>query len=156
MLTSMQRTVSASALTLLTMLSGCATQPRSGDYYGDTEAERDMTVRLAVVESVRDVVLDRQSRDGVGTLAGAVFGGVAGRSIGQGATIGAVAGSIIGGFIDRANEGDATRVPAMEITVKLADGSLIAIVQKAGAVRPSAGDQVRLVSSGGSTRVVPI
>jgi outer membrane lipoprotein SlyB len=145
----------ASAL-VLAMLSGCATQPRLGDHYRRSEALREQTVRVAVVESVRDVVLDRE-RSGVGTLAGAAIGGVAGSSIGKGngSTIGAIGGSVLGGVIGQAIEDSTAWVPAVEITVRLADGTLVAIVQEAGSTRLRAGDAVRLLSSRGVTRIVP-
>jgi outer membrane lipoprotein SlyB len=145
----------ASAL-VLAMLSGCATQPRLGDHYRRSEALREQTVRVAVVESVRDVVLDRE-RSGVGTLAGAAIGGVAGSSIGKGngSTIGAIGGSVLGGVIGQAIEDSTARVPAVEITVRLADGTLVAIVQEAGSTRLRVGDAVRLLSNRGVTRIVP-
>ena len=145
----------ASAL-VLAMLSGCATQPRSGDHYRRSEALREQTVRVAVVESVRDVVLDRE-RSGVGTLAGAAIGGVAGSSIGKGngSTIGAIGGSVLGGVIGQAIEDSTARVPAVEITVRLVDGTLVAIVQEAGSTRLRVGDAVRLLSNRGVTRIVP-
>jgi outer membrane lipoprotein SlyB len=138
------------------VLAGCATQPRSADYYKRSDALREQTVRMAVVESVRDVALDREA-NGVGTLAGAAIGGVVGSAIGQGkgATIGAIGGSVLGGAVGQAIEGGRARVPALEITVRLPDGALIAIVQEPGAVRPRPGDTVRLLTSGGATRVVP-
>lgn len=145
----------ASAL-VLAMLSGCATQPRSGDHYRRSEALREQTVRVAVVESVRDVVLDRE-RSGVGTLAGAAIGGVAGSSIGKGngSTIGAIGGSVLGGVIGQAIEDSTAWVPAVEITVRLGDGTLVAIVQEAGSTRLRVGDAVRLLSNRGVTRIVP-
>ncbi len=138
------------------VLAGCATQPRSGDYYRRGEALREQTVRLAVVESVRDVTLDREGH-GVGALTGAAIGGVAGGAIGQGrgSDIGTIGGAVLGGVIGQAIEGSTARVPALEITVRLADGTLTAIVQEAGAVRPRPGDTVRLLSGRGATRVVP-
>jgi outer membrane lipoprotein SlyB len=144
------------AVLAASVLAGCATATRSGDLYSRHEALIEQTVRMGVVESVRDVKLDRRPT-GVGKLAGAVIGSIAGSSIGQGrgADIGAVGGAVAGGVIGQSIEGSAAAVPALEITVRLADGTLIAIVQEAGSVRPRAGETVRLLSRGGTTRVVP-
>lgn len=140
----------------ISVLAGCATQPRSGDYYRRGEALREQTVRMAVVESVRDVTMDRQSH-GVGTLTGAAIGGVAGSAIGQGrgSAIATIGGTVLGGAIGQAIEDRTARVPALEITVRLADGTLTAVVQEAGAVRPRPGDTVRLLTGRGVTRVAP-
>ncbi len=145
-----------SLLAAVTLLAGCATQPRSADDYQRRDALREQTVRMAVVESVREVTLDRNS-SGIGTLAGAVIGGVAGSGIGsgRGSTIGATAGAVIGGAVGEAIEAGRSRVPAVEITVRLADGSMVAIVQEPGSTRLRPGDAVRLLSSRGATRVVP-
>ena len=61
-----------------------------------------------------------------------------------------MAGGVAGNVI----EGQATRKDALEITVRLDSGELRAIVQEADVdIRP--GQRVRLVTSGGITRVTP-
>jgi outer membrane lipoprotein SlyB len=81
-------------------------------------------------------------------------GGVAGSTVGngKGSAIGAVIGAVAGGLAGSAIEEAVTRKDAYEITVKLDNGSLIAIVQEA-TEKFSAGDTVRLIENGGITRV---
>lgn len=150
------RPLLVSIVVVVAMLAGCATQPRSADYYKRGDALREQTVRMAVVESVREVTIDRDS-NGVGTLAGAVIGGIAGSGVGKGrgSAIGATAGAVLGGAVGEAIDGGRARVPAVEITVRLADGSMVAIVQEPGSAQLRPGDTVRLLSSRGATRVVP-
>jgi outer membrane lipoprotein SlyB len=109
---------------------------------------------MATVESLREVTIDR-GQTGVGTGAGAVVGGIAGSSVGQGkgSAIGAVAGVVAGGILGQAIENQSSKVPGVEITVKLDNGELRAIVQEVDGQQFRPGDRVRLLSEGGVTRV---
>lgn len=144
----------AMAAVAIFALAGCATQQRSGSVYRAGEAQREQTVRMATVESVREVVVDR-GQTGVGTGAGAVIGGVAGSTVGsgRGSVIGAVAGAVAGGIVGQAVENQSSKVPALEITVKLDNGDMRAIVQEIDGQQFKPGDRVRLLSDGGVTRV---
>lgn len=137
---------------LATMLAACATS-NSGGVYSRDEARRVQTVRTGIVESVRSVKLEG-TKSPVGTIAGAAVGGVAGSSIGggKGSAIAAIIGAVAGGLAGSAIEEGVTRKDALEITVKLDGGGLVAIVQEADE-QFHAGDKVRLVESGGATRV---
>jgi outer membrane lipoprotein SlyB len=135
-------------------VAGCATQQQSASVYKAGEAQREQTVRMAVIESIREVQIDR-GQTGVGTGAGAVIGGVAGSSVGQGrgSVIGAVAGAVAGGILGQAIEGNTGKVAGLELTVRLDNGELRAIVQEVDGQQFKAGDRVRLLSQGGVTRV---
>jgi outer membrane lipoprotein SlyB len=95
------------------------------------------------------------SKSGVGTAAGAVVGGVAGSSVGRGKgnIVGAVIGAVAGGVAGHAIEGGTTSKNALEITVKMDNGQLIAIVQEGQSGEFRAGDRVRVISGRGDTRV---
>jgi outer membrane lipoprotein SlyB len=136
------------------VLVGCATS-KSGDVYSRDEALREQTVRLATVESVRPVTI-QGTRSGIGAAAGGVTGGVAGSSVGhgKGSTIAGVLGAVGGGVAGQALEEGATRKRGVEITVRLASGELRAIVQEE-TDKFVAGQKVRLLTSGGVTRVSP-
>jgi outer membrane lipoprotein SlyB len=145
--------VGAGALAVMA-LAGCATQQRSASVYKAGEAQREQIVRMGVVESVREVTIDR-GQTGVGTGAGAVIGGVAGSGVGsgRGSVVGAVAGAVAGGIIGQAVENQSGKVPGVEITVRLDNGELRAIVQEIDGQQFKPGDRVRLLSQGGVTRV---
>ena len=121
----MTRTVAATiGLTVIALLSACATGV-GGDDYSRDQTRREQTVRLGVVDSVREVKIEG-TRSGVG----AVAGGVAGQAAEQGAT----------------------RQTGLEITVKLDGGRLIAVTQAADETfKP--GDRVRILSDGATSRV---
>jgi outer membrane lipoprotein SlyB len=141
------------AIGLLSLfLSACASS-NSGSVYSRDDARRVQTVKMGVVESVRSVKLEG-TKSPVGTVAGAAVGGVAGGSIGHGggSVIGAVIGAVAGGLAGSAIEEGVTRKDALEITVKLDGGGLVAIVQEADE-QFRAGDRVRLIENGETTRV---
>lgn len=137
---------------LAVFLAACASS-NSGSVYKRDDARKVQTVKTGVVESVRTVKLEG-TKSPVGTVAGGAVGGIAGSSIGhgRGSAIGAVLGAVAGGLAGSAVEEVATRKDALEITVKLDGGAMIAIVQEADEeFRP--GDKVRIVEGGDTSRV---
>jgi len=142
----------AGAVAVMVNVGGCASTS-SGSVYSGGQARQEQTVRLGVVESVRQVSIEG-SRSGVGAMAGGVAGGVAGSNVGggKGSTIGSILGAVAGGVAGNAIEQGVTKKQGLEITVKLDNGELRAITQEADeAFRP--GERVRLLSAGGVTRV---
>ena len=139
-------------LMIASLLNACASS-NAGDVYSRDEARKVQTIRKGIVESVRTVKLEG-TKTPVGTAAGAVIGGVAGSTVGdgKGSAIAAVIGAVAGGLLGSAAEEGLTRKDALEITVKLDNGSLVAIVQEATETF-APGDSVRLIDSGGVTRV---
>ena len=137
-----------------TLLAGCATS-RSGDVYSREEALREQSVRLATVESVRPVTI-QGTRSGIGAAAGGVVGGVAGSGVGhgKGSTIAGVLGAVGGGVAGQAIEEGTTRKPGVEITVRLQNGELRAVVQEE-TDKFVVGQKVRLLTANGVTRVSP-
>lgn len=142
------------ALAAAATLAGCATS-KSGDVYSRDEALREQSVRLATVESVRPVTI-QGTRSGIGAASGAVVGGVAGTGVGhgRGSSIAGVLGAVGGGVAGQAIEEGTTRKNGVEITVRLDNGELRAIVQEE-TDKFVAGQRVRLLTSGGVTRVSP-
>lgn len=140
-------------IALIAALLGACASSNSGDVYRREDARKVQNVRMGVVESVRTAKLEGTNSN-IGTAAGAVVGGIAGSTVGEGkgSAIGAVIGAVAGGLAGSAIEEVATRKDALEITVKLDNGSLIAIVQEATETF-TPGERVRLIESGGITRV---
>lgn len=137
---------------LSVILAACASS-NSGSVYSRDEARKVQTIRTGVVESVRQVKLEG-SKTPIGTITGAAVGGIAGDATGSGSggTIAAVIGAVAGGLLGSAIEESVTRKNGLEITIKLDGGTLVAVVQEADeAFAP--GDRVRLIESGGTTRV---
>ncbi|MCX9155716.1 glycine zipper 2TM domain-containing protein [Niveibacterium sp. 24ML] len=144
--------VLASALCL--SLSACMST-LSGDSYSREEARKVQTVEYGEIVALRPVVLEG-TKTPIGTIAGAAIGGIAGSAVGQGkgADIAAVVGAVAGGIVGSTVEEAATRSQAVEITLRMARGETIAVVQAVSEQDDfKVGDKVRLLSSGGTSRV---
>jgi len=140
-------------MSTVALLAGCASS-KSGDVYTREQARYEHTVRVGMVESVREVQLEG-TRTPVGGLAGAAVGGIAGSSVGggKGAAIAAVVGAVAGSLLGSNLEEGATRKPALEITVRLDSGQMLSIVQEGHAAEFRPGDRVRVLSGRGESRV---
>lgn len=142
----------AVALVSVAALAGCASS-KSGSAYTRDQTRQEMIVRTGIVESVREVQIEG-TKSGVGAASGAVIGGVGGSHMGRGSgqIVGAVVGAVVGGIAGAAAEEGITRKTGLEITVRLDNGQLTAVVQEADeAFHP--GERVRLLSGAGGTRV---
>lgn len=140
------------ALLAALALGGCVTS-KSGGAYSREQTRQEMQVRLGVVESVREVAMEG-TQSGAGTLAGAAIGGIAGSNVGggKGQIVGAILGAVAGGVGGSVIEQNVTKKNALEITVKLDNGQLVAIVQEGDeAFHP--GEKVRILSGSGTSRV---
>lgn len=133
--------------------AGCATS-RSGAAYTRDQVRQEQSVRMGVVESARQITIEG-TRSGIGAVAGAAVGGIAGSTVGggRGSQVGAVLGAVGGGVVGQATEEATTRKPGVEITIKLDGGQIIAITQETDAEIFRPGERVRVLSSGGVSRV---
>ena len=137
------------------LLAGCASTP--GD--DDADARRapqqqpEQKEYPGVVEGVREVEIAGE-RSGVAPMAGAVIGGTVGGSVGsgRGSAVGAAVGTVAGAVAGEAAAQAGTR-PALEITVRLDEGRVIAVTQPAGKDTFKPGERVRVVSDGRTARV---
>lgn len=152
-MTATKRLLAISIAATAVLVAGCATPTSSGRVYSSGQARQEQTVRMAVVESVREVTLDG-SQGPVGAIAGGAIGGIAGANVGggRGSTVGSILGAVAGGVAGNVIERNVTRKKGLEITVRLDNNELRAITQEADEeFRP--GERVRLLSGGGVTRV---
>jgi outer membrane lipoprotein SlyB len=149
----MTRFLFASALAA-SLLAGCASTPGDDDA-GARRAQQQAEQKeySGVVEIVREVEMDSE-RSGVAPMAGAVLGGTVGGSVGsgRGSAVGAVVGTVAGAVAGEAAAQAGTR-PALEITVRLDEGRVIAVTQPAGKDSFKPGERVRVVSDGRTARV---
>jgi outer membrane lipoprotein SlyB len=138
-------------------MSGCAMNSSSPDVFTASQAQREQTVRMGTVESVRGVRISSNNGQptGLGVVGGAALGALAGSAIGGGR--GSIATGIVGGIggavAGNAIENSVAMRDGVEITVRLDNGDLRAITQTSTGEIFRAGDRVRLLSSGGVTRV---
>jgi outer membrane lipoprotein SlyB len=145
--------VLVASITTLGALAAC--QTAHTDAVSSSDAQRMSSVQDATVLSIRPVTL--QGGDtGVGTVGGAVIGGIAGSNVGGHRTSGIVGilGAITGGLIGNTVERDAAQQKGIEILVQLKNGDRRAVIQGVGSETFAAGDPVILITTGSRTRVV--
>lgn len=144
----------SAALLSVSLLAGCAGD-LSGSTYSRADARKVQYVQYGVIESATPVVIEGR-KEGVGTLAGAVVGGIAGSEVGggKGSAIASVIGAVAGGVAGSKIEESATRAQGQELTIRMDSGELISVVQEVSNntfFRP--GDQVRVLERNGQARV---
>lgn len=153
----MKRFLTLTLAVLSLTLAGCASS-LGGGTYSRGEARGEMSVRIGTVVSVRDVKIEGSGMGGAVT--GAALGGLAGAGLHDGGKTGAaltilgvVGGAMLGDKVGKS----VTQADGLEVTVRMDNGTLSAIVQERDAqlsLKP--GDKVRIVGSGRNTRVGPL
>ena len=89
---------------LMLSLTGCVSSLQ-GDTYSRSEARQVQEVEFGTILSTNPVVIEGRQTD-VGQLPGAIIGGVAGSSVGEGkgqeifTILGAVGGAVVGSMIE--------------------------------------------------------
>ncbi len=141
------------AVAVALILTGCV-QSHSGQVYSQGQAQKSMHVYYGTIIELREVTIEG-SNSGAGAVIGGVAGGVVGSTIGsgRGRTLATVGGALAGLAAGSAVEKKAGTKKAIEFTVELDDGRVMAVVQEDGAYY-RIGDRVRLLQGGdGSWRV---
>ncbi|MDE1183254.1 glycine zipper 2TM domain-containing protein [Paraburkholderia sp.] len=153
----MSRFVVAALVVSSLAMSGCAYNSSSADVYTASQAQREETVRMGTVDSVRAVKISTNNGQpsGLGAIGGGALGAVAGSALGggRGSIVTGIIGGLAGAIAGNSIENGAANRDGLEITVRLDNGDLRAITQSATGEIFRAGDRVRLLSSGGVTRV---
>ncbi len=151
----MNKQLAASILTL-TLLTGCAHPSQNN--YGYQEVGQATTVEFGTVLSLRMVNVTGENT-GLGAGVGAVGGGIAGASIGQGAgSLGAMlAGAVIAGVAGAAVEQGINDRTGIEYVITTEHGQTISIVQNFVKGDPDikAGQRVMIQTSGMYQRILP-
>lgn len=139
-------------------LSACTAlgPSNSASVYSGGQSQREQVVRMGTVETVRPVTIDASGGQPgpLGVIGGGALGAVGGSALGggRGSILTGIVGAIGGAVAGQAIEKRMSQKAGLEITVRLDNGELRAITQDADeAFRP--GERVRLLSSGGITRV---
>ena len=149
--------LTAISISLLTLgLTGCVSGLQ-GSTYSRSEARQVQKVEFGTVLSTNPVVIEGK-QSGAGQLPGAIIGGVAGSSVGEGkgqqifTILGAVGGAVVGSMIEE----QATRTQGLELTIKMDSGKTLSIVQEVDNVNVfREGQRVRVLTQGALARVSP-
>lgn len=146
-------------LVLPLLLAGCSDPDLySGSVYTADQAKQVQSVTYGTIVSVRPVKIQTSEHGNIlGSLGGAVIGGLLGSTVGngRGQDLATVGGALGGGMAGSKIEQKANRVDGLELEIKKDDGSAVVVVQKA---EPSfqPGARVRLVKGQGKVNVSPI
>jgi outer membrane lipoprotein SlyB len=158
----MNRKIQSLILISILTLGGCATGGFSPDIVSRDAAAKSQYVQSGVVVSIRNVTIEGDRTRG--NIFGSILGAIVGSNIGGEGDettqeVGAVVGTAVGSAVGQNVSESLSRKPGVEIIIKLdSNNREISIVQE----MPEdvdysfrAGDQVRIVRSGGKSRVVP-
>ncbi|CAD6556815.1 Outer membrane lipoprotein pcp [Paraburkholderia sabiae] len=154
---SLGRLVVGAVIVSSLVMSGCAYNSSSADVYTSSQAQREETVRMGTVDSVRAVKISSNNGQpsGIGAIGGGALGAVAGSAIGggRGSILTGIVGGLAGAVAGNTVENSTAMRDGVEITVRLDNGDMRAITQSATGEIFRAGERVRLLSSGGVARV---
>lgn len=152
----MKLVISSIGLAVLVSLSGCA----SGDREAVRTYEREQVGEVQRVEDARIVSLEPVEIEGneskVGTVVGAIAGGLAGRQIGSGSgrDVATVVGAVAGGYAGSRVGDNVAEADGVRIGLKMDDGREIAVIQElAENERFHVGERVSVVFNGDQARV---
>lgn len=145
-------------LALLGALSAAGCAPvHSGSTYGRSQAGQEQRVTKGTILAMREVKVEGTDT-GAGKIGGAVVGGAAGSTLGQGSRAnlaGAAVGAVLGAVLGTMAENRLTEANAIEFTVREENGTTIAVVQandqglrEGERVVILRGSQVRIVRDG--------
>ena len=149
-----QLTAIVTLIGLLVVLAGCQST-LTGESYSRAEARKAQQVQYGMIEYLRPVQIEG-TKTPVGAGAGAAVGGIAGSSVGsgKGAAVASLLGAVAGGVAGAAVEEQATKRQGVEITVRLDNNQIIAVVQEVSpTVSFHVGDRVRVLTVNGTTRI---
>jgi outer membrane lipoprotein SlyB len=149
------------AMLLSLGLTACASNPgvmqSSAVNYNSAQAGSMQQVITGTVLSVRSVNI-APATTGVGSVGGAVAGGLLGSQVGggYGSLAAGLIGAVAGGYAGSAIEGHVSAQPGYQITVHLDNGNTVAITQAAD-ITITQGERVQIIGGYGSqARVTPL
>ena len=141
------------ALAAVLGMAACAPVNTNSTYSG-ADIGRTAQVSYGVIVAMRAVTVQNNNGPGVGTLAGAAAGGIAGSFIGGGARsnlLGAIGGAVIGGVAGSAIESGVSQGQAVEFIIREDNGQTVSVVQT-NEENLRAGDRI-IMTRGARTRI---
>tara|TARA_B100000902_G_scaffold371982_1_gene398586 strand:+ start:750 stop:1202 length:453 start_codon:yes stop_codon:yes gene_type:complete len=135
------------------IISSCSTGSLRPDVVDRSATQRTQSVTFGVIEDVTKVTVegDRELGAAAGAAIGAEMGSDNNKAPFAAGVIGALIGSKVGAEIGSAT----TKVEGVELLILLDNGKYISIIQEASDIYFLAGDKVKIIRSGGKSRVLP-
>ena len=140
----------------MSIISSCSTSSMRPDIVDRSTAQKAQSVVFGVIEDVTKVTIEGDRE--LGSVAGGVIGGAVGRSnsdeeIESG--VGAILGTLIGSKVGAEIGSSVTKIDGVELLILKDSGRYISIIQEAADFNFQAGQAVKIVMSGGKSRVLP-
>tara|TARA_B110000003_G_scaffold614_1_gene666 strand:+ start:1835 stop:2293 length:459 start_codon:yes stop_codon:yes gene_type:complete len=140
----------------MSIISSCSTSSMRPDIVDRSTAQKAQSVVFGVIEDVTKVTIEGDRE--LGSLAGGVIGGAVGRSnsdeeIESG--VGAILGTFIGSKVGAEIGSSVTKIDGVELLILKDSGRYISIIQEAADFNFQPGQAVKIVMSGGKSRVLP-
>ena len=138
------------------IISSCSTSSLRPDIVDRSTAQKAQSVVFGVIEDVTKVTIEGDRE--LGALAGGVIGGAVGKSnsdeeIESG--VGAILGSLIGSKVGAEIGSSVSKMEGVELLILKDSGRYKSIIQEAADFNFQAGQAVKIVMSGGKSRVLP-
>ena len=138
------------------IISSCSTSSLRPDIVDRSTAQKAQSVVFGVIKDVTKVTIEGDRE--LGALAGGVIGGAVGKSnsdeeIESG--VGAILGSLIGSKVGAEIGSSVSKMEGVELLILKDSGRYISIIQEAADFNFQAGQAVKIVMSGGKSRVLP-
>ena len=134
------------SILILFFITSCVYNPQRPDIVESSSAQRVQTVQTAIVVDVKSIIIsgDRETAAGQSITESDVESG-----------IGGVIGGIVGSSVGSAIGNQITQKDAIELFLELESGKVVSIIQAKSQYEFQAGQSVRIVKSGGKSRVLP-
>lgn len=136
------------------LMTGCMAD-LTGSNYDRGEARTLQSVQFGEVVELEAVRVD--GSQGLGAIAGAAAGGIAGSTIGggKGKSLATIAGAVAGGVLGNLAERKTTETNGVNLTIRLDNGNHVSVVQQVEQGNNfRVGDRVKVLSNGRQGRVV--
>ena len=138
------------------IISSCSTSSLRPDIVDRSTAQKAQSVVFGVIEDVTRVTIEGDRE--LGALTGGVIGGAIGKSnsdeeIESG--VGAILGTLLGSKVGAEIGSSVTKIEGVELLILKDSGKYISIIQEAADFNFQAGQAVKIVMSGGKSRVLP-
>ncbi len=133
----MKNILLSSVLGVSLAVSSCSMFQKNPTTYSEGQLGVAQEFRMGRVIQIREVEVDRPSKDSnstIGTAAGAIIGGVIGAAVGLGGgdtqdVLGGAAGAAVGGAVGNKVGSATTKMLALELTVKGDAGDTFIVIQ---------------------------
>lgn len=158
----MKRVITLAMIAAFSVVGCASSDTLSGNVYTRDQAKKVQTVTYGTITSARVVKIQANAgqngtTNAIGTLGGAVLGGLIGNTVGGGSgrSIATAAGAILGGSAGGQVENKVSQTSALEMEVRQDNGTTFIVVQKAAANEFYVGQPVRIINGGGKITIAP-